>query len=175
MKTFRQFITEMPVIQPDYNKEKYALNDPVPSHRDEHTKEISTTSSGHIITHRNVPGEVSHTFEAINPKTGLTQMKMSANKIGGILQEFKLAGRAGSDIKAHEFYHHLITHHNMELNSSEMHSKVWEKLSSMPGVTMTRKKYGQGLRPDKKTKMHTGDNWKKNYGDGDTYFVASKK
>jgi hypothetical protein len=44
-----------------------------------------------------------------------------------------LSGRKGGSVKAHDFYHHLITHHDKELASNEQSPgghKTWADLSN---------------------------------------------
>lgn len=50
-----------------------------------------------------------------------------------------MSGRKGSSLKAHDFYHHLITHHNLILMGeaqSQGGKKVWDRLRTKKDVTI---------------------------------------
>lgn len=86
-----------------------------------------------------------------------------------------LVGSGTSNIKAHQFYHHLITYHGINLQSSDLQShggmKTWKSLGTQySDISMKH------IRPDgKEIKLNT-DDWRKNYGSRrkDTTFIASR-
>jgi hypothetical protein len=178
MKTFKQFISEAPIIQDDYPKPDYEIKDTRP-YSDEHTRSISS-HKGYKITARNRKDTPDTSFEAVS-SDNKTHMMVNGRIKGNEFHVSKLSGHPDTKIKAHEFYHHLITHHGLTLNSSDMQSeggaKVWQRLSEMPGIKMSRMAFGQRMKNDKRAKLHKGADWHKNYEDekSDSYFKASKK
>lgn len=135
MKKFKQWLSESPWVNPDIDKEKLVdkpYNQPLANH-------ISTMPSGHLIMREDDHG---HTiYSAINPDTKHINLQVSGSHRNGDRFDISgLVGRKGSTIKAHEFYHHLITHHNIHLHSdyeqSEGGMKVWKNLQKMPGIHM---------------------------------------
>lgn len=60
-------------------------------------------------------------------------------------------------VKAHEFYHHLITKHGLTIKSDTSHSipamHTWKRLSEYPDIHMT---HSAG-------ELHRGEDWGRNY------------
>lgn len=184
MKTFKQFITEMPSITTGYAKDKNQLKDheTIPY---QNSKPVSTTETGHVVQHRNTPGTTTHHLDAYDPKSDTVHVRVLGQRIGNAIQVLSLKGSPSSTLRAPAFYHHIV-HHTLdkigvdELHSSELQSqggaKTWKKLSQMPDITVERRTASKrAFGKDKKVKLHTGDNWHKNYADDQSYFVARKK
>lgn len=125
------------------------------------------------------------TFHLVHKKTGETHMKVSGLEHVGKGNDHKfqvelLSGHKDSTIKAHEFYHHLITNHGIELHSDNIQTpggkKVWQKLSKYKDIHIDHV-----ASDGKKLKLHKR-NWDANYGDevfgsgkSSSRFVARKK
>lgn len=189
MKTYKQFIFETPEIDFNYDK-KHALKPSskfqTTSHNSIDKEHISTTKSGHKIYRVKKPGSTFRHYEAV--KDGVVHQSVmgydnshdESKLLVGVL-----SGNPSTTIKAHEFYHHLITHHNISLESSQKQSrggaKVWKNLSEMPGIKMIRNKNIHDINKDatytRKVKIHKGKDWFKNYDPGqfNTSFTATKE
>ena len=98
--------------------------------KDFHGKHVSTTKSGHHI-YKSKDG-----FAAFNPKTRRIDMvvhgriKKHPEHNNSTMSDLFLSGRKDSSLKAHDFYHHLITKHNIILKGDEQSKggkKVWKK------------------------------------------------
>ena len=79
-------------------------------------------------------------YYAVHKKTGIVHMSMEGYRDPDkSINVTYLTGHPDTKIKAHEFYHHLITKHNETLKGID-HSpgavKVWQRLSDMDGLDM---------------------------------------
>jgi hypothetical protein len=181
---FKEFLLETP----------YPMNDKNVS-RDTHTfrdndsginlwrwnKPMSTMPSGHQIFCKGIRVR---SYSAFNPKTKKVDMHVNGFEKNGILKVNELRGRKGASIKAHEFYHHLITHpnHNLTLHSSDIQTKggreTWRILQQHSDIEMQHMGPGilGGLFRGRLT-LHTGDKWGNNYRPEyeNSRFVARKK
>lgn len=138
MMKFRQFLKEAPWVNPDVDKTVE------PAYIDDSDKrtQISKMKSGHIIKERQLPNTPSteREFSIHTPDDKHIIMSVSGTKQGNIFKVSSLQGTTNKTIKAHEFYHHLITQHDLHIHSdyeqSEGGMKVWKKLHQMPGIHM---------------------------------------
>jgi hypothetical protein len=99
---------------------------------------ISHTPSKHLVVRQHDTDKSKRIvrYSAYNPRTKKIDMTVNGKEIKHpnghrTLQIKKLAGREGGEIKAHDFYHHLITKHKVILQSdqqSEGGMKVWQRL-----------------------------------------------
>lgn len=151
MISFKQFITETPWINPDLDvdmkdepKAKAKLPDLdvsergkyLPGSMGEHHKIIRVESRA---PHH--PGDkLGVSYHLHNIKTGNIEMTVHGEEDGKKFFVGGLGAYAGGKYKAHEFYHHLITHHGIHLHSDYEQStggmKVWKALHKMPGIHM---------------------------------------
>lgn len=139
MKTFIEFLVETPWINPDIEWD----NAPDAKEHEAAAKQrqkISTMSSGHVVKIRHASGNPTFvTYTAHGPDNNI-HMKVSGHKDGDKFTVNNLNDHQGSTVRAHDFYHHLITHHGLHLHSdyeqSEGGMKVWKKLHKMPGIHM---------------------------------------
>jgi hypothetical protein len=122
----------------EWNPEEHSSEDD--PEREQH---ISTMKSGHkIYLHEKKYGPYTvRTYHAYDPKTKKTTLSAMGdfNKKSGHLHKIELASSPENTLKAHKFYHHLITHHNISIqddSSSPGNKKVWERLAKMPGVNI---------------------------------------
>lgn len=82
-------------------------------------KHISTTKSGHLVYHtsyHDTPTKVRHEYHAVNPETKKVDISIEADERKNVLSNILLQANAGNTIKAHDFYHHLITKHDKVLS-----------------------------------------------------------
>lgn len=99
-------------------------------------------------------------------------VKMSNHETDGKMKITGLQATKDNTLKAHDFYHHLITHHGETIHSdseqSEGAKKVWKRLMRKPGVKFHVHDWSNG-----KTKpLHPITN--RNFEDSSTSLVASK-
>lgn len=146
MKTFRQFLNETPQIDAEYSADKAGAAD---NRRSDFNsfEHISTMPSGHrVFKEKDVSLDSTdepHVFLVAHPKKDIKELRLMTFKtLKGHHRVAWLGGYEGGSAKAHDFYHHLITHHNIRLASDTTQSvggaKVWHKLSEMPGIKMTQ-------------------------------------
>ena len=83
-------------------------------------------------------------------------------------------GRKGSEVKASDLYHHLVTKHHISLRSDNYQSeggmKVWNRVSQHPDIEVTHHAKDTG----RQLPLYHGNLFPKNYGN-ETYFRAAKK
>ena len=131
-------ITEKPPHRPDYlsKKIKYESGE----HFLKGSKHIGSVGGLELHAKENPGGGMTHFTR--DSKTGLIHhvlTNVSTEKSGdkkrlGFLTMHK---REGSPVSGHQLYHHLITHHNIELKgTSHSHgaAKSWKKLASNPDI-----------------------------------------
>jgi hypothetical protein len=171
VKTFKQFLNEMPkmtTLDKDLNRLSHNEVKIHLSHKPEH---IGTSDSGHHIVKTHYREGTS--FNAVDPQTKQIDMKVTGEHGDGNFRVSMLRAREGGTIRAHEFYHHLVTKQGLTLHSDDHHSPgarhTWKKLSEYPDIEVTH--YGKGETHP----MHKGDDFGKNYGDDKTHFIARKK
>jgi hypothetical protein len=139
MKSFAQFLIEMPWINPDIESDKLdSRHEPGTDSKNRTT--ISKMSSGHIVKIKYHPGDEMHeTYTAHGPDDAI-HMEVGGHNHDDKFHVTNLNAYKGSTIQAHELYHHLITHHGIHLHSdyeqSEGGMKVWKKLHKMPDIHM---------------------------------------
>lgn len=141
MKSFKEFIMEMPRILKHYDKNDNKIKvDLVDSKILDTAKKVSETENHDIYRRGEVKrGNFIH-YVALNKKTKLPDMLVSGNVEGKKkphLQVANLQGREGSTLKAHDFYDHIIQNHH-PIRSDTMQSvgamKVWKKIKDNPSV-----------------------------------------
>lgn len=176
MKRFREFLAEMPyavISNLRFDKSRKPLKLESPS---ANSKKVSSVGDYHIYK-GNIGDE--HAYYAVHKDSGATHMRVLGHEDGNKFTVTGLMGHNDTKIKAHEFYHHLITHHGIELHSDRKQSKggknVWKKLSKYKDIQMGhRDSKGNELKVDKKK-------WDNNYSadalDPRTYsrLIARKK
>jgi hypothetical protein len=99
-------------------------------------------SGHHLFSQSEKYGGSTKKYYAWNPKSKQVDMQVDgqikSHQNGSKSFEIgDLAGREGSSLKAHDFYHHLITHHDHILSTSSQTSggvKVWKKLSQKKDI-----------------------------------------
>jgi hypothetical protein len=173
MKKFRQLL-EMPrLMKPDAKEDQKSRGSTLSYLHP--GKKISEFKGYHI--HSTEPDDPKNTtIYAKDPASG--ESHMHVNFDGG--QIVGLEGSLHSKIKAHEFYHHLISHHGIELKSDIRQTpggmKVWKKLKEYPDVKITHHKYTSTSPTDNSTKrIPLRKDFEKNYGNELSYFKAVKK
>lgn len=179
MKSFKQFIQEMPTLLKKYDKKTYQIPDHVAHslHKDfkysPNYKQIGTHGDYQIW------GDKSNgRFTAIHAGTGHAHMYLDGAFEGEKPNEFhinELQGHPDSGIRAHELYHHLVTKHGIELHSSDEMSqggsKTWKRLASnYPDVEVKHV-------DDERQEKAIPSKWDSYHSDTAkyTHFVARKK
>lgn len=137
MITFKQYLVEMGLYLTRHTERSNAVttNKAPKDLKFTYGKHISTMSSGHHVYHRE--GGYTSDYHAVDPNTGLSHMHMigKESKNPAHVNKIKiegLSGRKGGTVKAHDFYHHLITKHDKELASNEQSPgghAVWSRMS----------------------------------------------
>lgn len=93
-----------------------------------------------------------------DPKTGDITHSVNGTEKNGVLTVGGASSTGNSKIKMHDFYHHLIKKHIKALvgsDHSEGAKKVWQKLSSKPGVSMYGWHKGKAVNLDPKDESET--------------------
>lgn len=166
MKSFGQFLTEATIIRGDSKGHKY--NEHVKSKKPMSPEDHGFNHIGetphhtiHQAVHKtsNGPNGKYSEYIAHNKKTGHVDMHVDGyarKHTNGhtTLHVSTLSGRSDSKLKAHDFYHHLITKHNHILVGSE-HTEggahVWRKLASKKDVNV------HGMHHDKPVNLDPHD------------------
>jgi len=129
---------------------------------------------GHSVMSRTIDGHY-HEWRAVHPKSGkvMVQLHTDNHEKGGQVVTHVAASR-NSPVKAHEFYHHILTNNpDLVLHSDTTQTKggqhVWKNLSGMPGVEMKHihNKNGEEMPLER-------SRWEDNYGE-DSHFTAKVK
>lgn len=76
---------------------------------------ISRTKSGHYVYRTFTPGTSRKEYHAVNHNTGKVDVSMDGMERLNVISKILLVANPGNTIKAHDFYHHLIQHHNKVL------------------------------------------------------------
>lgn len=134
-------------------------------------KHVSTMPSGHKVYHDK--GKKSALWAAV--KDGdVHQRIMGTPTEDGHFKVNIANGLGDASVKAHDLYHHMITHHGVTIRSDDYHTKggrsIWKSLSENPDIEVSRYKFD-----GKPIKMHTGRDFSKNYQGPlkKSYFVAT--
>lgn len=152
MKSFKSFITETPWVNSaelDTDFKRAPKMEPRPPDLavSERGKYLPGTMGEHhkIIRFESDaprhPGDKQGvSYYLHNIKTGNVEMAVHGEEDGKKFLVHGLGAYAGGKYKAHEFYHHLITHHDIHMHSDYEQStggmKVWKALHKMPGIQM---------------------------------------
>jgi hypothetical protein len=162
--TFSQFLTEMPALLKDYDKSSNRMYPNPTDDPDKYGRVISR--HGHHEIRRNTyhddweGGQVTK-YTAFNTKHRVADIQVAGVKQGKHFTVSRLKGREGTEIKAHELYHHLTTKHGIVLHSDSTQSvgglKVWKEMSKKPGLKMKH------TFNDKELPLHKDADWDKNY------------
>lgn len=139
MKTFIEFLSEAPWINPDIESDKLSDGkEPETDSKNRHV--ISKMSSGHVVKIKHYPNDSSYVSYTAHGQDDKLHMEVQGHKYNNKFNVGALNAYEGSTVRAHELYHHLITHHDLHLHSdyeqSEGGMKVWKKLHKMPGIHM---------------------------------------
>jgi len=185
MMGFKQFLKEMPTLNTHSEKSSdsnraYKLDNEF--HQWPDSKKVAETEHHNIYraSHKDHPHLIS--YRAVHRTTGRVDAAVTGGHSvhGGTnhLRVGQLSTRAGSKMKSHEFYHHLIHKAGLTITSSDNQNmgslKTWKRLSKMKGIHMSL---------DSGDRLHKW-NWRKNYGKfgdwgettkADQRFVAKKK
>lgn len=121
---------------------------------------------------RNNQRHVSYYLHNIETKN--IEMAVHGKQVGNKFFVSQLNGYAGSKFKAHEFYHHLITKHDIHLHSDYEQStggmKVWKALHKMPGIHI------QSFNGSSETYSELKPDFQRKYDmDSSTRLAAKKK
>lgn len=181
---YKRFLREMPELIDVDKKVRHV--DPVEAGPGTGIKRKKTKyNNEYEVHHDRLSGTSMVGYSLVHKPTGKTHIKLTGGQSEGTnkLGVKNLVGHSDSKVKAHEFYHHLITKHGLEISSDDEQSvggaKVWKKLSEYPDIHTTHHHYNGHEIP-----LHKGDNWFRNYHDQDsedddhlasTYFTARKK
>jgi hypothetical protein len=178
MFTFKQFLKETPAVMhaDDYDQASNRLQPPeIKNNHLSNKKETSeykklSDLKGHEVWGSHKEG----IYHLVDPKTKETHIELTGMSNGNDFYEELLAGTGKTNIKAHTFYHHLITKHGVVLHSSDTHSiggfKTWKKLSEYPDVKLSH--VDNNNRP-----LKFSPNLDSNYGYNhtNTHFIATKR
>jgi len=183
MKTFKQFIAEMPYLV-DYKKTPHQIKTgkmkiPVMFNyeNDDHVEKKPSTANlkKTVSTHKGykiIKDEGG--YHALNSKTKRIDMSVWGKEKNKKFTIKSLAGREGSKIKADDMYAHLANRHKLTVHSdieqSKGASKVWKKLSNRPDVNVGRQ--DQNRIP---MVVHKDKDWDKNYGNTTRFVLKGKK
>lgn len=159
MKTFKEFLIEVEEVEgmakkkkssTEYEDEEHVIAD--------HGKHISTTPSGHKVYQTGSKGSNRKEYHAINPDTKKVDVSVDGDEHNGVLSKILLKANQGNTIKAHEFLHHLTTHHNKTMKW-DMHSPggkvVVQKLAKMKGVSSHGWSHGKPVNITADDEEHT--------------------
>ncbi len=155
MISFKEFITEMPYSH--NNMDRYAASWDItqkPYEIDDKKRsktlgrKISEMKSGHhMYCKHQKSGDYSGTlYTAYNPQTKMVDIKVTGYNNPLIKDRYHVKYLSGrpyiQNLKAHEFYHHLIMRHKKTIVSDSSQSeggrKVWERLATMPSTAIHR-------------------------------------
>lgn len=135
MKRFKTFLNESPMVtdEMENTKEEPRLGHP----KNESKRQTMSTIGDHTVKKFSLgPGRSAYTLHAPDNKITLTAAGKAGE--GNKFYEDSLDSSTKAPIKAHEFYHHLVTNHDIHLHSDTLHSpgakKVWSKLHGMEGT-----------------------------------------
>lgn len=168
----RENLTESPSMN-DIEKEKNLT--PYEDHPEDKPKRKFISKIGdHKVSKLDVYGNDSWAnYSLHNPEGKISLTVTGQNRDNGKFLESNVNG-FGNKIPAHEFYHHLITQHDLHIHSDYSHSvgmkKVWEKLHKMPGIKMQAYDMGKRTYSD----VHPAEGLD-NYYDNSNIRLAAKK
>lgn len=171
MKTFKQFIIEMPALVHTIPKigirDESDLNQTIKksNFRMMNNKKISRFDNKHDIYHSRPQGNDYHSRSAgsylvVDRKSKRIKATISGKHSFGEFHIDWAVKHSSSDFKMTDVYHHLVTNHTPLVSSVE-HSpgsyKNWKKLSEMPGIHVSSEVNGES------SAAFHGDDWHKNY------------
>lgn len=119
---------------------------------------------GHYVR-KTTYGQGDSAYHLQDPKTKKITHSVNGAERRGVLTVGGASSTGDSSIKMHDFYHHLIKKHVKALvgtSHSEGAKKVWQKLSSKPGVSLHGWHKGKAVNLDPKDEMEThapGPQW----------------
>ena len=136
MLSFKQFILEAPILDTSTENVKQPAEYGHVKNEGKR-KTISTIGDNSVKELSLTPTTTSYTLHTPDNKIAI---KAIGSRNGDKFTIRSLDSSIGSPIKAHQFYHHLITQNGVHLHSDNIQSpggkKVWERLRSMPGIEM---------------------------------------
>lgn len=126
-----------------------------------------------------------HTYSLYHKGTGKIHLEMHGRENDsdpGIVQVRGLTGTHELEVKAHDFYHHLIVHHGLTLHSDDTQSeggmKVWHKLATEhPDIHVTHVSGDHEIPLDRTNFInnYTGLGHRSHEYLGRSHFEASRK
>lgn len=169
MLSFKKFVSEAPIIDTSIENIKepadygHPRNEPkrqtLSKMGDNTVKELSLT-----------PYRTSYT---LHDKDNKIAIKATGKKDGNKFTINSLESSQKAPVKAHEFYHHLITNNDVHLHSDIVQSpggkKVWERLRGMPNIKI------QTYHPDGSYKDIPSSQSLDKYYDSPSIRLAAKK
>jgi hypothetical protein len=123
------------------------------------------TFKGHRVR-RTTYGQGDAAYHLEHPETGEITHSVNGEERRGVLTVGGASSTGKSPVKMHDFYHHLIRKHVKALvgtSHSEGAKKVWQKLSSKPGVSLHGWHKGKAVNLDPKDEMETHGPTRKSY------------
>lgn len=153
MDRFYQFLQEMPTLLSTSTLGKNAKHTALTylgrfQYKYDKTQKVSDHGDYEVHKHtnngpsdNNVGDANATAYSLYHKPTKNYHMILQGRHVGDTFHISYLQGHPQSQVKAHDFYHHLITKHGMKLNSDADQSvggmKVWHKLSKNPEVSVT--------------------------------------
>jgi hypothetical protein len=163
-------LMEAPYLMANYDKEAHQMGDDDWKSRhvpDPEYKSMGTMKSGHEVVRTSHSERSGYASYSAVDHTHKVHIKVDGqHREDGTFRVTNLTGHKKSEVKAHDFYHHLLDHFNIQ--SDNTHSKggaaTWQKLSKMPDVKMKHTNSGN-YNADTKAKKIKLDkrNWMNNY------------
>ena len=142
MKTFKQYVlSESPWLLDYYHKDHFD-NGEANYMKSEIRGDVHVSSTkDHDIYMGINPHNMEASYTAVHRRTGLPHLRVQGQMTKQGLNISNLVSHEKNTLKAHDFYHHLLTNHVVPgLVSDNQQSlggkKVWHKLSQMPRVKM---------------------------------------
>ena len=167
MKTFLQFISEMPLrIDSQSTKDDGIDNNTIKNYYKQRRSLFKSRGDYDAdYEHKTLPEDKSisrpEVHVLVHKKTGVPHMHVELSSTEHGQQVQSLRSHVDNKVKAHHFYQHLINNHGVTLRSDDAQSdggaKVWQRLHQSGEVNMRH--------IDEKGKdmpIHT-DDWFKNY------------
>ena len=161
MKTFEQFLYEMPMAIRGLPELDDGVADPGPS------PQISEFQ-GHSVHYKDGHFVFREPNGTAAMRIGTRKLKAEPNHHVVAMAEKKV----GSKLKYHQALKHLIVHHNLTISSDKEQvpqaQAAWHKLANDPQIDVQHHHEGKRLPLDKTI-------WSNNYGNSNSRFVARKK
>lgn len=180
MKSFLEFITEMPRLSPVMSRTNDGVGEPLKTHLGgmyPYAKKVST-HEGHHVYQLDHPS-LGSSFFLVHPKTKKIAAKVVGRNLVGTGKGSKLEigyAQKHSEYpgKMKNFYKHLVIDQGLTINSDTSHSRgsyeLYKSLSDDPDLEVTHKSF----IGDKLT-MHKGRSFGTNYFNHTSHFVVTAR